>query len=109
MSEFRGHNPNDCVKIAIETDFPAQRSRVPSECSPPETVTEHDAVNEPRLLIVWGIQATELGSRRQHPEIIRARRKQLDALRMVAAGKICIRGPHRREIFENIRFVAQIP
>ncbi len=109
MPELRRHDPDDRVEITVEPDFLTDRIEVAPERSPPETVAEHDPIDEPLSLVILVIDAPGLGSRRQHPEIIRARRKQLYALRMVATGEICIGGPFRREIFENIRFVPQIP
>ncbi len=58
MPELRRHDPDDRVEITIEANFPADGIWVASECSPPETVAEYNPIDEPRPLIVLGIQAT---------------------------------------------------
>jgi len=58
VPELRRHDPDDCVEITIEANFPADGIWVACEGSPPETVAEYNPIDEPRPLIVLGVQAT---------------------------------------------------
>src|SRR5579864_6416032 len=109
MPEIRRHNPDDSIKIAVEADSLTNRTWVTAERSPPETIAEYRSFNESRPLIVGGVDAAQLGPRREHREIIRARRERLDSFRLFTTCKICISGPYRRDFLKNIDPVAQVP
>ena len=57
MPEFRRHDADDRIEIIVETDFLTDGIWVTPERSPPETIAEYDPIDEPRPLIVFGIQA----------------------------------------------------
>src|SRR5262249_28662044 len=109
MPELRRHNPQDGIKVAIDADLLSKSLRISAERTPPETVAEHDAFNESRLLVVRRVDAAQLGPRRQHGEVIGARREQFDALRFFAPCEISIGGVYSRDVLENIGFVAEVP
>src|SRR5580704_18527526 len=98
MPEIRGHDPDDRIEITVEADSLPNRTWVTTERSPPESVAEHRSFNESRPLIVRGVDAAQFGPRREHREIIRARRECLDSFRLFTTCKICIGGPYRRDV-----------
>jgi hypothetical protein len=108
MPKIRGHNPDDCIEITVEADSLPNRTWVTAVRSPPKTGAEHRSFNESRPLIVRGVDAAQLGPRREHREIIRARRERLDPFRIFTTCKICIGGPYRRNFLKNIGPVAQV-
>src|ERR1051326_6198770 len=107
MSEVGRHYADDGVEVAIDTDLLANSLRITAERSPPETVAEDDAVNESRLRVIRGVDAAQLGPRRQHGKVIGARREQFDALRFFAPGEIPVGGIYDGDVLENTGFVAQ--
>jgi len=109
MPEAGRHHANNSVQVAIDPDLLSKGLRIAAERSPPETVAEHDSFNKSRLLVVRGVGSAQLWPRRQHGEIIGARREQFDALRFLASREIPIRGIYSGDVVKNIRSVAQVP
>ncbi len=109
MSELRRHNAQDGIKVAIDADLLSESLRISAERTAPESIAEHDAFSESRLLVVHGVDAAQLGPCPQHREIIGARCEQFDALRFFASCEIPIGGIYGGDVFENIGSVAQVP